>query len=128
MFAREVFARVVAQVVRNVARSEERVEILGPVVRPRDIEDAFVEALRAGVVRPVEHFDGRREAGAAHRAEQAIVIGEEQDAADIEQHCLRIGHPSKLPSSARSGWYRGSAWNSAGSMPFRRTRSRRSMR
>ena len=45
-------------------------------------------------MRVVEDLGGARESAAFERAENAFVFGNEKDAADVEQHCGRIGHRS----------------------------------
>ena len=46
-------------------------------------------------MRAVEHLDARREPGALERAEHAVVVGEEQHPADVEQHRFRLRHGRK---------------------------------
>ncbi len=63
------------------------------------------------VVRPVEHLGSRTEAGARERAEDPVVCGQEEDAADIEEDRFgrgrkRPGHGPKTIGAPRTGWYR----------------------
>ena len=63
------------------------------------------------VVRAIEDFHRRGELGPPEGVEDALVGGDQEDTADIEQHGLRRGrkrfrHDRKTIGGPEPGWYR----------------------
>ncbi len=91
-----------AGVVADSCGRDVRLEVAAPVVLPIDLADADIELGRTRVVRAVEDVGRDIDVGSREGADDAIVVGEVEDAADVEQHGLGCRHPLNLAGFPRA--------------------------
>ena len=85
------------RVVGHAGGDDVRLEVRVPAPLPVELALVVDGELRgAGVVRAVEDVGRDVDLGPGERAEDAIVIGQVEDAADIQQHGFRCRHRSTV--------------------------------
>ena len=77
-----------AHVVGDAALRDVAVEVLVPRLTPLELLGDG-ECLCSRVVRAVEHVGGDRDARPLERADDPVVLGHEEHAADVEEHRCR---------------------------------------